>query len=123
MKVLVDTDVIIDALRGVKKAINTLAKLREENELLISGITEMELMAGRDASDKRKRELILSFLSKFKKVNPTNETLQLAGEFRRKYDISPPDCIIAATAVLEGAKLLTRNLRDFKRIKEVELLG
>lgn len=121
MKILIDTDVIIDVLRNVKKIIKLLEKLIEGNELYISGITEGELFSGRDLEDKRKEEIVLIFLSKFRKVNPTNEILQLAGEFRRKYDVSLLDCIIAATAYKIEAKILTKNLKDFQKVKEVKL--
>jgi predicted nucleic acid-binding protein len=121
MKILIDTDLIIDVLRNVKKAVKLLEKLIEGNELYISGITEGELFSGRDLKDKRKEKIVLTFLSKFQKVNPTNEILQLAGEFRRKYNVSFLDCIIAATAYKIEAKVLTKNLKDFQKIKEVRL--
>jgi predicted nucleic acid-binding protein len=69
-----------------------------------------------------KDKKILKFLSSFQKVNPNNKILQKAGEFRRKYNISLLDCIIAATAHYINAAILTKNEKDFLKIKEVKLL-
>jgi predicted nucleic acid-binding protein len=94
----------------------------EENELFISGITEAEIFSGKDSESENKRQKILRVLSFFQKVNPNNEILQKAGEFRRKYNISLLDCIIAATAHHINAVILTKNEKDFSKIKEVKLL-
>ncbi len=122
MRIVVDSDIIIDVLRGLKSTKEKLKKLAKENDLFISGITEAEIFAGKDMEAEKKKKLVLDFLSKFEKVNPDNAILQKAGEFRRKYKISLLDCIIAATAYKLKAKLLTRNVRDFEKIKEIELV-
>ncbi len=48
MKVVVDTDAIIDILRGFKPTKEKIKELLENNELFISGITEAEIFAGKD---------------------------------------------------------------------------
>jgi predicted nucleic acid-binding protein len=121
MKIVVDSDVIIDAIRGVKTSANLLKELIKENELFISGITEAEIFAGKNFENEDKKQKLLKFLSFFQKINPNNEILQKAGEFRRKYGISLLDCIIAATAYHINAELLTRNEKDFLKIKEIKL--
>ena len=122
MKVIIDTDVIIDVLRGFKPTKEKIKELLENNELLISGITEAEIFAGKDMEMEEKKKKIVKFLSMFKKVNPDNQILQIAGEFKRKYRISLLDCTIAATAYVLNAKLFTRNKKDFEKIKEVRLI-
>ena len=122
MKIVVDTDVIIDVLRGFEPTKEKIKELLENNELLISGITEAEIFAGKDMEMGEKKKKIVKFLSMFKKVNPDNQILQIAGEFKRKYRISLLDCIIAATAYVLNAKLFTRNKKDFEKIKEVRLI-
>jgi len=121
MKIIVDTSIIIDILRNVKASIDLIQKLSKENLLFISGITEAELFSGKDADNERKKEKILELLSYFQKINPTNEILQKAGEFRRKYNVSLLDCIIAATAYYLNAEILTKNEKDFSKIKEIKL--
>jgi len=41
----------------------------------------------------------------------------LAGDLKRKYNFLLPDAIIAATALHNNMEILTRNLKDFKKIK------
>ena len=118
---MIDSDIIIDLLRGLSKTVEEAKRLFKENELYISGITEMEIFAGKDAEDDRKREMMKELLSKFKKINPNNEIFEIAGEFRRKYNISPPDCIIAATSYWINAELWTRNVKDFEKVVEIKI--
>jgi len=50
-----------------------------------------------------------------------NENIILKSiEIRRKYRLKLPDSIIAATAIENNLKLLTRNLKDFERIAELK---
>jgi len=122
MKIVVDTDIIIDILRNFEPTKQKLKELAKQNDLFISGITEAEIFAGKDMETKNKKEIILNFLSKFKKVDPDNEILQKAGEIKRKYKVSLLDSIIAATAYTLQARIFTRNLRDFEKIKEIDLV-
>jgi predicted nucleic acid-binding protein len=59
-------------------------------------------------------------MSVFRKVELDNEIAKIAAEFRRKYGTSLLDSIIAATAYRETCPVLTKNLKDFERIKEVK---
>ena len=120
-KILVDSDIIIDILRGFKKTVKKVENIFEGSELYISGITEMEVFAGKDAENSQKRKMMEKLLSKFKKINPNNEIFKTAGEFKRKYNISPPDCIIAATAYLINAELWTRNITDFEKVPGIRI--
>jgi predicted nucleic acid-binding protein len=40
-------------------------------------------------------------------------------EIRKKYRIKVPDAIIAATSITNKFELVTRNVSDFKKIKEL----
>src|SRR3989344_2890101 len=44
-----------------------------------------------------------------------------AAEIRRKYGVKTMDALIAATALFTNSTLITRNVRDFKRIQELSL--
>jgi predicted nucleic acid-binding protein len=120
-KIVLDSDVIVDILRGFKDTIKKVEKLFAENELYISGITEMEIFAGKDVENEEKKKKIIELFSKFKKVNPNNEIFRLAGEFKRKYYITFPDCLIAATTYLLKAELFTKNIKDFEKVKEIKI--
>ncbi|MBI2111514.1 MAG: PIN domain-containing protein, partial [Nitrosarchaeum sp.] len=45
----------------------------------------------------------------------------LAGDLARKHNIEIPDAIIAATALLNEATLVTRNIKDFERVENLKL--
>ena len=121
-KVLLESDVIIDILRNFKKTIKRVESLLEDSELFISGITEAEIFADKDMENEKKRKAVIDLFSKLKKINPTNEIFRVAGKFRRKYKLPLVDCIIGATAYSIGAELFTRNVKDFRKIKEIKTL-
>ncbi len=61
--VIVDTDVLIDASRGVSEAISCLQQIEKQSSLAISVITQMELFIG--CRDKTELRAVESFLSRF----------------------------------------------------------
>ena len=46
---------------------------------------------------------------------------RMAADLRRNYRIKTPDASIAATALATGSTLLSRNIRDFKRIASLSV--
>jgi predicted nucleic acid-binding protein len=119
---LFDTSVIIDHLRGVGAASNLISMV-QNGELMgfISVITEAELFAGKDMEDESKEKYVADLLNLFAKIHVDSHIARIAGEFKRRYNVLLPDCIIAATAFTQGYKLLTKNTKDFERIKEIRL--
>ncbi len=110
---LIDTDVLVDYLRGRPQAAAYL-EAREER-LLVSAITVAELYAGvRDGDERR---VLDRFVSAFEIVPLTGEIAQRGGLYRRDYGASHgvglADALIAATAELHGAGLITLNARHF----------
>jgi|GEM_PF-5720796 predicted nucleic acid-binding protein len=55
-KYLIDSDILIDYLRGIKRIKNFLLKLREEGSLLISVINVVEIYSGREIKDPKKKK-------------------------------------------------------------------
>lgn len=51
----------------------------------------------------------------------TSRVARLAAEFRQRYQTNLVDALIAATAHLRHATLVTRNLKDFQPIKGLQL--
>ena len=66
----------------------------------------------------REIESLLSFLPK---VAVTSRVARTAAKFKRHYRVELPDALIAATAYLAGATLVSRNLKHFRVIKELRL--
>ena len=114
------SDMLIDHLRGLPQARNFLKQIEDENLVgYVSVITEAELASGRRAAITDKRERIQVLLRILRRVIVNSEIAWTAGEFRRKYGCRLMDALIASTAYHEKAKLMTRNLRHFEKIREI----
>lgn len=106
--VLVDTDVCIDHLAGVRRLSGRRARLG------FSVITRAELGAG--ARDARERELIRRLLGAMTEYEVDRQVADQAGQIRRETGVRLPDALIAATALVHGLVVHTRNVGDFKRV-------
>ncbi len=122
MKIVFDTTILVDHLRNFSRATDLIKKVRN-NEIFgyISTLTEAELFAGKDSADEKKRLLLSALISVFTTIEIDSEVAKKAGEFKRKYNVLLDDSIIAATAAIQKSKLWTKNLEDFKKIKEIEV--
>jgi len=64
---------------------------------------------------------IKKLLTIFNKINVDSPIAYKAGWFRRTYHCNLSDAIIAATAYVKNkAKIITRNIKHFEAIEEVE---
>lgn len=110
---LLDTDVIIDYLRGQVDAVAYIESLT--NPLLISAITVAELYGGVREGEERKALAI--FVSAFELVPVSEEIAIQGGLYRRDYSkshhVGLADALIAATAEIRGATLVTLNVKHF----------
>jgi predicted nucleic acid-binding protein len=119
---LVDTDVLIWALRGSEKAAQA---LDEAERRAISVVTYMELLQG--AQDKREVTSIKSFLADLRfQMLPLTENIGLRGsiymeEYGLTVAMSMADALIAATAVENHEPMLTANQRHYKPVRELEI--
>lgn len=120
--IVLDTDIFIDFFRSFEKALRYFEELKDSNNIIYySSITEAELISGKECDKIDKKAKVLDFLSNFTKVNVNNEIAVKAGDFSRTNKIEIADAIIAATAFRMKADLITRNVDDFKKIKEIRL--
>ena len=108
MRALLDTNILIDYLRGVPEARDEIARYRQP---AISAITWMEVMVG--ASDDREAARLRSFLAGFRLVPIDEEVSELAVAIRREHRTRLPDAIIRASARRIEGLLVTRNTKDF----------
>ena len=113
---LLDTTVAIDHLRGTPAAVELLKELVENDETLAaSEIVRFELVAGVRNDELAALEQFFSVLSW---VPVGEDVAREAGELARKHrpansGIDDADYLIAATALLLDADLLTTNVRHF----------
>ena len=118
MKV-VDTDIFIDFFRGLPQALPYLNA--HADEITFSAITEGELLSSSICNDSKEREKVFHVLSQFEKIPVDNPLIQIAADIRRTHKLELPDAIVAASALITGATLITRNIRDFQEISGLQL--
>lgn len=108
---LVDTDVLIDHLRGAR------AFQPGDDRVSYSTVTRAELFAGRSSEEPAIRTL----LDPFREVPVDRAIAELGGRLRREHGVRLADALIAATALAHGFELLTRNVRDFASVPSLRL--
>ncbi len=113
---LLDTTVAIDHLRGDQAAVDLLRGLIEDDEpIAASEVVRFELLAGVRDDELSALERFFSAIAWI----PIGENVaRAAGELARKHrrahsGIDDADYLIAATALLLEADLLTTNVRHF----------
>ena len=116
---LIDTDVIIDYLRGQADAVAYLEALAETQ--VLSAITVAELYAG--VREGTERTTLNDFITAFEIV-PVDEAIAVRGGlFRRDYGkshgVGLADALIAATAEMRGTALVTLNQKHFPMLPTV----
>ena len=120
-KFLLDTNILIDHLRGEPQATAFLQDVGTGRvRASISVITESEILASRTLSRKQLRD-IEALLATLPKLAVTSRVARTAARLQRTYPIDLPDALIAATAHIANASLVTRNVKHFRSIKELHL--
>ena len=112
---LVDSNTIIDYVgnKMPDKSLQILDTFFNDN-FSLSIISKIEVLGFNDNSDELKRLNDFIGLANIVYINDTvaNKTIEL----RKTYKIKLPDALIAATALVYGFILLSRNINDFKNI-------
>ena len=109
--VLVDSDVLVDHLRGHRRF------ARGGDTLHVSTITRVELFSGRATDERRVRQLLEAMTD-----IPVDAVIaERAGRIRRSSPVRLPDALIAAGAIEHRLVLVTRNVRDFAGIRGLRI--
>lgn len=114
---LVDTDVLIDFLRGYNKAISFIDKF--SSQIILSPIVIAELYAGLKGANEL--AVLDNFVSHFRVIPITSEIAKAGGlykrDFGKSHGVGLADAILAATAEKEKATLKTLNVKHYPMIK------
>lgn len=116
---LLDTSVAIDHLRGLPSAVDLLINVLEaEESIFASEVVRFELLAG---VRQKEADALEQFFSGISWVPVGEEVARTAGSLAQRHrrshsGIDDADYLIAATALLLDAELLTTNVRHFPMI-------
>lgn len=123
-QIVVDTSVIIDFIRSQDKAATLFFKLTGDYQLCISIVTQAELYGGKSVWESNKSKIELEkILSGLNIITLENDITKESGRLKAMYGINILDSIIAATAIIYDTELATLNIKDFEKIKGINLLG
>jgi tRNA(fMet)-specific endonuclease VapC len=130
----VDATFVIDFLRETQRkrrgpASDFLASTIRD-DLVISVFVACELFAGVHASQRseEERERVQRFCTEFRVVYPDERCAETFGWLSHSLQrsgqmIGTMDVLIASLALIEGAPLVTRNVKHFKRIPNLEIIS
>ena len=113
---LLDTNILIHMLRGEERSVRLVRSLLEAGHTLATcGIVAAEVYSGMRPKDAQATKQLLRSLRWFDMDAGVAEG---AGFMRRDFSakgitLSLADCLIASVSMVNGATLVTENVRDF----------
>jgi len=116
--ILIDTDILVDYLRGIPEAVRYLEEL--DVELKLSAINVAELFAGVRDNERDAVDVLLACFE----IVPLDQSLAIRGgllrrDFGKSHGIELADAIIAATAENLGCPLATLNRKHYPMLDAV----
>ena len=128
---LIDTNIVIYTLQpkeAYKKVVEYMDTIYDDQktDILYPVIVEAEIFSRKLSPEVEEKVEILLSVARIVKID--SEIARKAGEIRAKgkelgYSIKLPDALIAATAIIENATLVTHNTIDFLKINQFENLS
>jgi predicted nucleic acid-binding protein len=110
---LLDSVILIDHFNGVSDATRFVSGL-EPTRTAISVITRAEILVGFDEADAEQPKALMD---QFILLSIGKEVADRAAALRREHRWKLPDAFQASLAIAAGAKLVTRNTKDFDPAK------
>jgi predicted nucleic acid-binding protein len=116
-----DTNTIIYYLKGDRKVSDYIEEIFKNNpSIYISTITEVELFGFPKITDTEAYQIekILETIS----IIPLDSRIaRMAARIRQLYKLKTADSVIAATALFTGSILVTRNVKDFLKVENLQI--
>lgn len=125
MKIVVDTTLLIDKLRGGDKWDEFFEEVDKDSQLFLPTIVVFELFLGTSSKRKIIQKRISNLKKYFQHIELSWDIAKRAAEIYRDQttNIDAADCIIAATALELGAQVVTLNKKHFQKISGIVVYG
>ena len=118
---LIDTNIVIDYL-GRKLSENGMIFMNSIINSVpnVQIITKIEVLGFNTSSNQYR--ILTDFMDDTSIYELTEEVANVCIDLRKKHKTKLPDAIIAATALVYEFTLITRNVSDFKNIKNLKIV-
>ncbi len=121
LKYLIDTNIFIRHIVGETEYSHLFKEdFMNENVILTSQIVKIELLSYSGLTDITE-QVLKNMLNQFNIIGITGEIEYETIQLRKDSKIKLPDAIIAATAIVEDATLVTYDKKDFQKVKELKI--
>ncbi|MBM4466632.1 MAG: type II toxin-antitoxin system VapC family toxin [Chloroflexi bacterium] len=124
MSKILDTTMLVDIVRRKEVALDYVDGVRKTEGIpRLSIVTSMELVIGcRDKNEVQKVEKLLADYDALD-ITPLigRKAYELISRFSKSHGLVIPDALIAATALVGNAVLVTSNIRHFSMIEGLRL--
>lgn len=93
-----------------------------DTEINVSIITKIEVLSFNPDKDDNYTVLV-DFFEAANIIDLTSDIVSKTIQIRQNQKIKLPDAVVAATALCNGFKLISRNKKDFKNIQSLEVIN
>lgn len=119
----IDANIIIAYLTGDERIVKTLSGWKRSGvPLFLSSIVEAEILSFTEWTDEERQDTESFLEENFVSISFDRPIARLAASLRRTGRIKLPDAAIAATALYTGSPLVTRNVRDFRKVEGLTII-
>ena len=127
--VCLDTDILIDHLRGDERVVHPIEELEEGGNILsTTTINSFELYYGAQKTEKKEKNIegVRMLLERLVVFEFDHRASEKAGEIAARLEseglpIGFRDILIGSTAITNDGELLTKNIRHLERIRELKI--
>jgi predicted nucleic acid-binding protein len=126
---IVDTDILIDYLRGKEKAAKLIDRYKQTESIETTDINVFELYHGayKVSGSTKKVSKLKGFLNKIRVHSTSEDSMEMAGKLAAELEkdgekIGAKDVLVSSIALVENKKVLTRNKKHFRKIDDLEIV-
>lgn len=120
----IDTNILIAYLGGEPEVVDQIKTWKQTScSLFISSVAECEILSYPKLSLEESRRIALFLSENFIILPFDSQRAKYAAAIRRIiHSLKLPDAAIAALAAETGTSLVTRNVRDFQKIPNLQII-